>query len=166
MELNELINAASKRRTHSPKMPSEDSSEMMADRALVESARILQGKPPIPLRPKQVCVRYTAKEFQQLRRKITRSGMSQGEYIRRISLEGSVICRTIPDADDMLIDEIASIRSFLGRLGGLLKMIRNAYEAQHVGSPKCEDWMAESSRTLIDLKAAIANLEERLNGYH
>jgi len=114
----------------------------------------------------QISIRMTPEEHERLCKKIALSGKPQGEYVRQMALCGKIISRKISDCDDILIDEIASMRSMLGRLGGLMKMIRNAYEIQNVPNEKAEAWMAESSQLLQSFKERLQNLEVHLNGDH
>lgn len=121
---------------------------------------------PVRKRDRQICVRYAEKEYKHLLRKVHSSGLGQGEYIRRMSLDGQVISRRIPECDDLVIEEIARIRAMLGRLGGLMMTIRNAYESQHIAYERLEDWMEASALILQQLKERVQFLEEKLNGPH
>ena len=83
-----------------------------------------------------------------------------------MTLDGTVVSRSISDADDLLIDEIASIRAFLRQLAELFKMIRQAVEEQQAKSEHCMNWVKETSLTLQNLQERIQNIEDKLNGYY
>ncbi len=112
----------------------------------------------------QVSVRFTPKEHQLLQKRIDASGLPQGEYIRSMALSGKVISRKIPDCDDFLMDEIASLRSITGRLGGLLKMIRNACEGQSTINESFITWLREASLAMQSYKQHLQAIEVKLNG--
>ena len=117
-------------------------------------------------RAKQVCVRYTPEEYVRVERKIRKSGLSKNEYLVRMSLDGEVKSRSADMADDFLLDEIASIRTLIRQLGGLLKMIRAAAETQKLEDQRCADWMLKAAVTMQDLQIRIQNMEDRMNGNH
>lgn len=137
--------------------------------ALAKTETPVHREPPAKTKGKeqrniQVSVRFSASEHEYLQKKIQASGQAQGEFIRQMVLNGQVLSRKLPDYDDFLIDEIAALRGMCGRLGGLMKMIRRAYEEGNTHHEKTDQWMRDTALTLQDFKLCLQTLEVMLNG--
>jgi len=159
-DINDLITAASKRsqQPHHPRskpptpLPPDDS-------ALPRKSRTT------PKRTRQVVTRFNQKEYTLFLKRLERSHLPQGEYLRQMALAGQV---TVVDHSELLIavlDTLSDIQTTLGKQNGMLKMIIRPNEGQRQLAP--DEWA-----TLIDFlrkneaaTRAIGNVREVLNGH-
>lgn len=110
--------------------------------------------------------RFNQKEYALFLKRLERSGLPQGEYLRRMALTGQI---NVVDQSELLIavlDMLADIRTKLGKQNGMIKMIIRPNEGQRQLSPT--EWATlisvlrnneSSARTIDDIK-------EMLNGNH
>ena len=116
----------------------------------------------------QIMTRLTASELVTLQRRVSKSGLAQGEYLRRAALHGQIVIEEHSVADIALLDELdelALIRAELGRQGGLLKMVIKPNEGQRELAP--QEWtnLIATVRDLEQIKKQLTELETRiLNG--
>lgn len=108
-------------------------------------------------RTNQVKTRLTDSELTEFNRRVKKSGLSQGEFIRNAILEGKI---EVKEHDPIMIgvlDELALVRADLGRQGGLLKMITKPSAGMRSLHP--EEW-AELMQTIRDMEAIKQRLIE------
>ena len=101
-------------------------------------------------RTNQIKTRLTDSELVQLQRRIKKSGLTQGDFIRNAVLNEQIVIVEQSYADLAMLDDLTKIRAELGRQGGLLKMIVKPNEGQRELAP--DEWAA--------LIAAIRNMEQ------
>lgn len=113
-------------------------------------------------RTNQIMTRLTDSELTQFQRRVKKSGLAQGEYLRSVALTGKVVIEERSMADVALLDELAMIRAELGRQGGLLKMVIKPNEGQRQLAP--EEWAAliEAVRDMEKMKKRLSNLEVKV----
>lgn len=104
-------------------------------------------------RTHQIHTRLSDKELAQFTRRVEKSGLPQGEYIRRAVLNNEVVIDEHSAVDIAILDALSVIQAEIGRQGGMLKMLIKPNEGQRELAP--EEW-----RTLI---AAIKDLESAKN---
>lgn len=91
-----------------------------------------------PKRTHQVMTRFSQKEYNLFLRRLDRSGLPQGEYLRQMALTGQV---KVVDQSELLIavlDTLSDIRADLRRQNGMLKMIIRPNEGQRQLAP--DEW--------------------------
>lgn len=113
-------------------------------------------------RTNQIMTRLTDAELTQFQRRVKKSGLAQGEYLRSVALTGKVVIEERSMADVALLDELALIRAELGRQGGLLKMVIKPNEGQRQLAP--EEWaeLIEAVRDMEKMKKRLSDLEVRV----
>lgn len=113
-------------------------------------------------RTNQIMTRLTDSELTQFQRRVKKSGLAQGEYLRSVALTGKVVIEERGMADVALLDELAMIRAELGRQGGLLKMVIKPNEGQRQLAP--EEWAAliEAVRDMEKMKKRLSDLEVKV----
>ena len=113
-------------------------------------------------RTNQVMTRLTDSELVTLQRRISKSGLAQGEYLRNAALYSQIVIAEHSVADVALLDELALIRAELGRQGGLLKMIIKPNEGRRELAP--EEWskLIEWIRNVEKTKKRLTDLEAKV----
>lgn len=113
-------------------------------------------------RTNQIMTRLTDAELTKFKRRVEKSGLAQGDYLRSVALTGKVVIEERSMADVALLDELALIRAELGRQGGLLKMIIKPNEGQRELAP--EEWaeLIEAVRDMDKMKKRLADLEVKV----
>ena len=115
-------------------------------------------------RTHQIHTRLSDKELAQFTHRVDKSGLPQGEYIRRAILFGEIVISEHSDSEIAILDELATISAELGRQGGMLKMLIRPNEGQRALSP--EDWRVfitaikdlESAKDMVaDIKHMVIN---------
>ena len=109
-------------------------------------------------RTQQVKTRLTEAELQQFHRRVKKSGLSQGEFIRSAILTSQIVINERSEIDVAILDELAKIRADLGRQGGLLKMIIKPNEGQRELAP--DEWAAliQTIRDMEKMKSRLSDL--------
>lgn len=118
-------------------------------------------------RVNQIKTRLTDAELAQFQRRVKKSGLSQGDFLRSAALTGKIVIQENNPTDIALIDELTLIRAELGRQGGMLKMIIKPNEGQRELTP--EEWaeLIGAIRYMEHTKDRLAQLEVKLtNGNH
>jgi hypothetical protein len=113
-------------------------------------------------RTNQIMTRLTDAELTQFHRRVKKSGLAQGEYLRSVALTGKVVIEERSMADVALLDELAIIRAELGRQGGLLKMVIKPNEGQRELAPA--EWAAliQAVRDMENMKKRLSDLEVKV----
>lgn len=115
----------------------------------------------------QIKTRLTDAELVQFQRRLVKSGLPQGDYIREAILSGKIVIEDRSVADVAILDELALIRAELGRQGGLLKMIIRPNEGQRELSPGEWDELISAVRGFEKTKNDLSRLEVAiLHGNH
>jgi len=118
-------------------------------------------------RDNQIKTRLTDSEMVTFQKRVQKSGLSQGEYMRSAVLQGQIIVKEENYTDILLIDELALLRAEVGRQGGLLKMLIRPNEGQRELNPSEWNELISYIRQNEDIKNTLAKLEEEiLNGHH
>lgn len=119
-------------------------------------------------RNNQIKARLTDTELVQFRRRVEKSGLPQGDYIREAILNGKIVIEERIFADVAILDELALIRAELGRQGGLLKMIIRPNEGQRELFPGEWDELISAVRGLEAAKTNLSRLEAAIlhGDYH
>lgn len=117
-------------------------------------------------RVNQIKTRLTDSELVQFQRRLQKSGMSQGDFIRQAVLTGQVTVREIDPTLIALLDEMERVRAELGRQGGMLKMLIRPNEGQRTLNPEEWDKLIAVIRYMEKTKDMIASLEVKVNGHH
>ncbi len=115
-------------------------------------------------RTNQIMTRLTDSELTQFNRRVRKSGLAQGDFIRSAVLNGKIVIEENNVTDVAVLDELAMIRAELGRQGGMLKMIIKPNEGQRELTP--DEWaeLIGAIRDLDDMKKRFAALEGKVNG--
>lgn len=113
-------------------------------------------------RTNQIMTRLTDAELTQFQRRVKKSGLAQGEYLRSVALTGKVVIEERSMADVALLDELALIRAELGRQGGLLKMIIKPNEGQRQLAPAEWAELIEAVRDMEKMKKRLSDLEVKV----
>lgn len=113
-------------------------------------------------RTNQIMTRLTDAELTQFQRRVKKSGLAQGEYLRSVALTGKVVIEERSVADVALLDELALIRAELGRQGGLLKMIIKPNEGQRELAPAEWAELIEAVRDMEKMKKRLSDLEVKV----
>lgn len=113
-------------------------------------------------RTNQIKTRLTDAEMVQFQRRVKKSGLAQGEYLRSVALTGKVVIEERSMADVALLDELALIRAELGRQGGLLKMIIKPNEGQRELAPAEWAELIEAVRDMEKMKKRLSDLEVKV----
>lgn len=108
-------------------------------------------------RVNQIKTRLTDAELVQFQRRVKKSGLAQGEFLRNAALTGQIVIEEHSIADVAMLDELAMIRAELGRQGGLLKMIIKPNEGQRKLAP--EEW-SKLIGAIRDMEATKKRLSE------
>lgn len=113
-------------------------------------------------RTHQVKIRLTDAEMVQFQRRVKKSGLAQGDYLRSAALTGQIVVQERSPADIALLDELAAIRAELGRQGGLLKMVIKPNEGQRELAP--DEWAAliQAVRDMEKMKSCLSDLEVKM----
>ena len=117
-----------------------------------------------PKRNRQVMTRMTEREYTQFCRRLERSGLPQGEYLRRIALTGEI---TVIDQSELLtatMDMLSDIRTTLGKQSGLLKMVIRPNDGQR--QLVSDEWsiLIKTLRDIEKSMQAITDLKELVGG--
>ena len=121
-------------------------------------------------RTHQIMTRLTDAELAQFHRRVKRSGLAQGDFLRNAALNGQIVIEDRSVADVAMLDELAVIRAELGRQGGLLKMIIKPNEGQRALAP--EEWdeligaVRDMVRDMERMKKRLSDLEVRVQHGH
>lgn len=115
-------------------------------------------------RVNQIKTRLTDSELIQFQRRVKKSGLSQGDYLRSVALTGKIVIEERSMTDLALLDELVLIRAELGRQGGLLKMIVKPNEGQRELAPAEWDQLMEAIRGFEKMKKRISDLEVNVYG--
>ena len=106
--------------------------------------------------------RFTPEEWARIEKQIEKSGMAEGEFIRKILLEGKVEVVQRDTINDVMIQEIRDMAAEIGRIGGLLKnMIKNIKEHQ-IFSPVDQAKFNRMIREFDNLKNEWLNAAKKL----
>jgi len=119
---------------------------------------------PVLGRTIKVGARYTPEEYEMLSYRIKSSGLPQGEYLRKMSLKGAVLCQQKSVLDKFILKDISDVRADIGRLAGLLIRMIKAYEKQDQSNVQVENWIAETDLVLQQLKAKVLKMEKDAYG--
>lgn len=113
-------------------------------------------------RTNQIKTRLTDTELVQFHRRLKKSGLAQGEFLRNAALTGQIVIEEHSVADVAMLDELAMIRAELGRQGGLLKMIIKPNEGQRKLAP--EEWgeLISEIRDMEKIKKRLAEIEVKI----
>ena len=118
-------------------------------------------------RTNQVMTRLTDTELATLQRRVEKSGLAQGEYLRQAALCGQIVIVEQSVADVGLLDDLGLIRAELGRQGGLLKMIIKPNEGQRELNPAEWTELISWIRCQEKTKQQLSDLERKvLRGDH
>lgn len=117
-------------------------------------------------RTNQIMTRLTDKELIKFQRRVEKSGLAQGEFIRRAVLTSKIIIEERSMADVGVLDDLAMMQAELGRQGGLLKMIIKPNLGQRELTP--DEWaeLMTAVRDMEKMKKQVANLEEKVKNGH
>lgn len=113
-------------------------------------------------RTNQVKTRLTDDELLQFQRRVKKTGMTQGDFLRSIALTGEIRIEERNVADVALLDELALIRAELGRQGGLLKMVIRPNEGQRELAPAEWRELIDAVRGMEQMRNRISELEVRI----
>lgn len=113
-------------------------------------------------RTNQIMTRLTDSELTQFQRRVKKSGLAQGEYLRSVALTGKVVIEEHSVADVALLEELALIRAELGRQGGLLKMVIKPNEGQRQLAPAEWDELIQTVRDMEKMKKRLSDLEVKV----
>lgn len=113
-------------------------------------------------RTNQIKTRLTDAEMVQFQRRLKKSGLAQGDFLRRAALTGQIVIEDHSVADVAMLDELAMIRAELGRQGGLLKMVIKPNEGQRKLTPAEWDELIAAVRDLEKMKKRLADLEVKV----
>lgn len=113
-------------------------------------------------RTNQIMTRLTDAELTKFKRRVEKSGLPQGDYLRSVALTGKVVIEEHSVADVALLEELALIRAELGRQGGLLKMVVQPNKGQRELAPA--EWAAlmDAIQGLDEMKKRLSDLEVRV----
>lgn len=117
-----------------------------------------------PKRTRQIMTRLNQKEHALFLRRLERSGLPQGEYLRQMALTGQV---TVVDRNELLIavlDMLADIRTDLGKQNGMLKMILRPNEGQRQLAPAEWETLIKFLRQNEASARMISDIKEILHG--
>ena len=115
-------------------------------------------------RTHQIHTRLSDKELAQFTRRVEKSGLPQGEYIRRAILNNEIVIDEHSAVDVAILDALSVIQAEIGRQGGMFKMLIKPNEGQRELSP--DEWRAliaaikdlESAKNMVaDIKCMIEN---------
>lgn len=160
--LDQQINSASSRASALPStIPNHPSQDLSS---LPPPANTFPRKRNTPKRNRQIMTRMTDREYAQFSRRLERSGLPQGEFLRRIALTGEV---TVVDQSELLaavMDMLSDIRTNLGKQNGLLKMVIRPNEGQRQLAP--EEWnsLIQTLRDIEQSMQTITALKDILEG--
>lgn len=128
----------------------------------IEPAGKIKRKRKSTGRTNQVMTRLTDTELVTLQRRVEKSGLAQGEYLRQAALCGQIVIVEQSVADVGLLDDLGLIRAELGRQGGLLKMIIKPNEGQRELKPaewtELISWIRYQEKT----KQQLSDLERKV----
>lgn len=113
-------------------------------------------------RKNQVMIRLTDAELVQFQRRVKKSGLSQGDFLRSAALNGQIVIEDHSVADVAMLDELAMIRAELGRQGGLLKMVIKPNEGQRELAPAEWAELIGAVRDLEKMKKRLSDLEVKV----
>ena len=113
-------------------------------------------------RTNQIKTRLTDAEMVRFQRRLKKSGLAQGDFLRSAALTGQIVIEDHSVADVAMLDELAMIRAELGRQGGLLKMIIKPNEGQRELAP--EEWaeLIGAVRDMEKIKKRLSDLEVKV----
>lgn len=143
-----------------------DTMQIMAEHGVLEpepEAPAKQRKKRKSLgRTNQIKTRLTDAEMVQFQRRLKKSGLAQGDFLRSAALTGQIVIEDHSVADVAMLDELAMIRAELGRQGGLLKMIIKPNEGQRELAP--EEWaeLIGAVRDMEKIKKRLSDLEVKV----
>lgn len=83
----------------------------------------------------QKSARFTPDEWEKIEKEIEKSGLSQGEYFRKILLEGKVKIIQREAINEEALQAIKKTSADVGRIGGLLKNIIKSIKENGMVSP-------------------------------
>lgn len=115
-------------------------------------------------RTNQVKCRLTDSELEKFHKRVEKSGVPQGEFVRSAVLTGRIVVKERSVVDVALLDELALLRAELGKQGGMLKMVIKPNEGQRKLNP--EEWnkLIDTIRDIEILKKRWAELEANILG--
>lgn len=156
-----------------PEAPTEIEKRWATDKA-IEELQEIEAVSPAPAagkqrkrrkslgRTNQIKTRLTDGEMVQFQRRLKKSGLSQGDFLRSAALTGEIRIEERSMADVALLDELAMIRAELGRQGGLLKMVIKPNEGQRELAP--EEWaeLIGAVRDMEKIKKRLSDLEVKV----
>ena len=113
-------------------------------------------------RTNQIKTRLTDAELSQFQRRVHKSGLPQGDYLRSAALTGEIRIEEHSVCDIALLDELVLIRAELGRQGGLLKMIIKPNEGRRELSPVEWAELIDTIRNFEQMKIKLEDLEVKI----
>lgn len=115
-------------------------------------------------RTNQVKTRLTDSELTRFNSRVKKSGLAQGEFVRKAILEGEIVIEERGAMDIAILDELSLLRAELGRQGGLLKMITKPSAGMRSLRP--DEWNALMNfiRDMDSMKEKVSELEVKFSG--
>ena len=115
-------------------------------------------------RTNRVQIRLTDGELVEFQRRVKKSGLAQGEFLRSAALNGKIVIEERNAIDIAILDELALLRAELGRQGGLLKMITKP--SAGIRSLRPDEWeeLMNAIRELDSMKEKVSKLEVKFSG--
>ena len=147
--------------------PREEEDSSYLDRFLQELDAEPMASPPAKTRKSlgrtnQVKIRLTDSEMAQFRRRVKKSGLSQGDFLRSAAIIGQIIVEERSMVDIAVLDELAMIRAELGRQGGLLKLTIKPNEGRRELLPAEWNELIGAIRSTEKLKKRLGDLEVKI----
>lgn len=116
-------------------------------------------------RTNQIKTRLTDSELEKFQRRVKKSKLTQGDYIRTAVLNNKIIVNERSELDVAILDELAAIRAELGRQGGMLKMIIKPNEGQREIAPAEWEELIAAIHYIEETKKRFQELEVKFDGY-
>lgn len=99
-------------------------------------------------RPKQIVIRANEKEFEQIKKKVTKSKLTQNEYLLRSALNKEIT----------VIDGIRDLTIDLKRIGNNLNQLTRAV---HEGKAHCSKELSEINEEMKDVWQLLRQLIQK-----
>lgn len=162
--LDALVSNAAQRRLQ----PSLTLEEIVSAPLTIAEHITSPAKPPQSSRARKnlIKTRLSDSEYRAFTARVKRSKLSASEFLRRAALTGRIVIPLHTELDVAMLDELALLKSDVGRIGGLLKMTIRPNEGQRTLHPAEWEELLHAARQVEHMAKRLAALEVKItDGY-
>lgn len=144
---------------HAPGIPQKEDADQKTPALLAPEHKAPSRKTKPSLnRTRKLHARFTDVEYDAVQSRVAWSGLQQGEFIRRMLLDGKINVRRSSYYEDEILAELTELRAGMGSLGGLLLQLRALGAADKTS-------LLQLVREVQGLGDRLKRLEDKMNAH-